>query len=389
MKKRILYFSDYKLNEYNSVRDILYNLINHSEMKEFHQEIARVSCPLLVPIDIESIEGITTYSTYPTRKTKLVDVLKKKKYNIFNKFLYIVKQGTLNFADLFKKKNSLFRMYNNNYIKKVIKKSKPDLIVFFTYTPNKRYADICIDCNIPYIYMLYDTFIARPDVDIKSNLAGESYVMEHSQGYFVPSFFFDKYTEYYKSDKLIKYDLPLLIDKLDVLKAYDNPKQYLFTYFGQIQSFRNSDNIKQIFHKITQSLDIFTTQNIDSDETFKVHPAVTKDELYSVVAGSKFLVAFDNSVPYNEYLPSKVYLYASFTKPVIAFGDNDTSALRTFFKDYPYFYYQNINESLDGLLEFLNADFPNEFEESVYSDYIQFSPEKALSPIISTISNMD
>ncbi|MEE1060956.1 MAG: hypothetical protein UH080_03905 [Ruminococcus sp.] len=238
--------------------------------------------------------------------------------------------------------------------------------------------------------MLYDTFIARPDVDIKSNLAGESYVMEqNSQGYFVPSFFFDKYTEYYKSDKLIKYDLPLLIDKLDVLKAYDNPKQYLFTYFGQIQSFRNSDNIKQIFHKITYTLDIFTTQNIASDEIFKVHPAVTKDELYSIVAGSKFLVAIDNSVPYNEYLPSKVYLYASFTKPVIAFGDNNTSALRTFFKDYPYFYYQNINESLDGLLEFLNADFPNEFEESVYSDYIQFSPEKALSPIISTISNMD
>ncbi|MEE1060955.1 MAG: hypothetical protein UH080_03900 [Ruminococcus sp.] len=154
MKKRILYFSDYKLNEYNSVRDILYNLVNHNEMKEFHQEIARVSCPLLVPIDVEIIEGITTYFTYPTRETKIADVLQKKKYNIFNKFLYIVKQGILNFADLFKKKNSLFRMYNNNYIKKVIKKSKPDLIVFFTYTPNKRYADICINCNIPYIYVV-------------------------------------------------------------------------------------------------------------------------------------------------------------------------------------------------------------------------------------------
>lgn len=119
-----------------------------------------------------------------------------------------------------------------------------------------------------------------------------------------------------------------------------------------------------------------------------MHPAVTKNNLFETVAGSKYLVALDNSFPYNKYLPSKAYLYASFTKPIIAFGDNSSSALKTFFKDYPWFYYHNINDSLDGLLLFLQTSKSAGFEKQYYQNYSQYLPQNALIPLINLIENI-
>ena len=163
---------------------------------------------------------------------------------------------------------------------------------------------------------------------------------------------------------------------------------YNYLYLGQIQSFRNAEIIQTIFKKIGIRLDIFTNSSVQSSETFIVHPAISGDELYRVISNSKYLVAFDNSKPYNHYLPSKVYLYVSFTKPVIAFGDNKESALIEFFKDYPLFYYQNIYEPLDGLLDFLKTNYKYTFDLDIYNKYTKFTKEKALKPLVNTIYSL-
>ena len=241
---------------------------------------------------------------------------------------------------------------------------------------------------------MYDTFISRPGIN-PENSKEEQYVINNSNGYFVPSFFIEDYQINYQNaaswEKIRKYDLPLLIEKRNVKFTYENNlknNSYDFTYFGQIQTFRNSDKIKKIFSKLNITLDIFTTMNIESDNIFKVHSAIANNDLWSVVANSKYLVVFDNSKPYNTYLPSKAYLYVSFTKPIIAFGDNDTSALKSFFKEYPMFYYQNINESLDGLLTFINTTFDYRFNEAIYSMYEQYLPQNALTSFWDCVNNI-
>ena len=98
-----------------------------------------------------------------------------------------------------------------------------------------------------------------------------------------------------------------------------------------------------------------------------------------MVAHSRFLIAFDNSAPFHIYLPSKSYLYASFTKPVIAFGDNETSSLKDFFSDYPYFYYQDIHASAEGLKAFIEANGEQSFHEELYDQYLRYLPQHALT----------
>lgn len=128
-------------------------------------------------------------------------------------------------------------------------------------------------------------------------------------------------------------------------------------------------------------IDVFPSRKIGENPSFILHPPASGDDLYRAVAESKFLIAFDNGAPFENYLPSKAFLYVSFTKPVIAFGENKDSALLRFFKDYPFFYYHKIGEPLDGLLQFMRTDFSDGFNEKIYDNYIGYSPAYALEPI--------
>ncbi len=248
---------------------------------------------------------------------------------------------------------------------------------------------MCTKRNIPYISILYDTYIERPFLNKEEGYPIEKYIIQNAIGYFVPGFFLDGYLKHYDDSNIYPFDLPLLIDKQDVSNAYQTSNQkYNFTYFGQMQTFRNGDRIKDIFRELNCTLDVFSTSPKENDGAFVHHPAVTHKELYDIIVGSKYLVAIDNSAPYSDYLPSKAYLYVSFTKPVIAFGDNEDSALIRFFKDYPWFYYHNINNpSLEGLQSFIDRyqNNENKFHENIYSNYTRFSPHIALKPIVSLV----
>jgi hypothetical protein len=380
--KKILYISDFTLEQYNSVRDILYNLITHQDMVNYEQVIVKSTGRMHNPIKKDIYD---VFKTYSNMRMKTLEYLKRdisfgrKIGYIYHKFLYKM----ANMLNLTKR----YRKYDNvAYINSVIKEEKPQLVVFLIYSPQKEYVELCQKYHIPYIFILYDTYIGRPKVNKEIAYKTEKFVIENSKGYYIPDFFYDLYSKTYTSEKIKCMDLPLLTPEKDVIESYENcTKKFDFAYFGLLQSFRNGEEVKKLFRSLNIKLDIFSTEKYESDETFQVHPAITQKELHSVVASSKFLVVLDNSFPFQEYLPSKSYLYASFTKPIIAFGDNESSALKDFFDGYKWFYYQNIKQSTDGLVEFLNGEFPDCFDVESYSKFSRYLPEIALKSLIDNI----
>lgn len=374
--KKILYVVKYLPDACNSVGDILKCMVDLPQMKNYEQVIAQCDGHSFSFLDVSYKDKCKYYNA---EIISIKEIISNKKINLLKKIKLIFNKIKLFIIQKLNKSERFLQKTNEDYLIKIIKDEQPDLVVFFVYSPQKRYAEICKESNTKYAYMLYDTFLARPGVDKKVCSIKEKYVIENSEAYFVPSFFADDYYNEYGRGKIIGFDLPLLVEKEDVETAYKNKKIFEFSYFGQIQNFRNGDKIRQIFVKLGIKLDVFTSSyECESDETFVIHNVLKGNELYSAVAGSKFLVAFDNSVPYNMFLPSKACLYVSFTKPIIIFGDNDKSALKDFLKDYPKCYYQNINEPSDGLLEFINNNQKSEFDEKIYSEYLNYLPCNSL-----------
>ncbi len=383
--KKILYISDYTLDQYNSVRDILYNLLV-CNIDSYEQTIATTSGIMHEPIKESYYE---TFRTYSTANQKILSCLKSKDMKFFEKTKFLYYRFLYTVFSLLGLPDKPRNIEHMAYIKTIIKKEKPQLVILLTYNPSRKYTKYLLKHKIPYISVLYDTYIGRPKLNKDKAYKLEKFVAEKSQGYYVPDFFYGLYKKTYHCDKIRRISLPLLIPQKDVLAAYKNKtNDFSFTYFGHIQSFRNMDTVKSLLKQLDIKVDVFSTENYESDDTFKFNNAVTKDELYRVVANSKFLIALDNSFPYQDYLPSKLYLYVSFTKPIIAFGDNELSALKEFLKDYPYFYYQNINEPIDGLVNFLNQDFPETFNLTCYQKYLQYLPESALKPLIENVNNL-
>lgn len=386
MSKKIMYISDFTLNQFNSVRDILYKIISNKDMSAYEQIIVKSTGRIHNPIKTDYYEGFKTYST---SSCKFSEFLKRKDVSIRDKAQHIFHKILYTVACKLNSENKYRTFENYDYLNSVLKKEKPDLVVFLIYSPNEKYAKMCMKYKIPYISILYDTYLGRPKVNPDDAYCLENYVIKNSEGYYVPSFFFDNYSKIYNHQKLHSMNLPLLIEENEVVEAYKKTKsKYNFTYFGQMQAFRNCDAVKNILRNLNISMDVFSTEKLPSDDVFKIHPAVTKTELYDTVAGSDYLVAMDNSFPFQDYLPSKIYLYVSFTKPIIVFGDNDDSALRRFLNDYPWFYYQNINNSTEGLVAFLKSNKSEGFDKTQYLNYSKYLPENALNTLVNNIKQI-
>lgn len=365
--KKILYVVNTLPNKPNSVGNILREMISQiAELREVQQVIAHEWGNLYGTSVAYTLEGYKTYVAKEYRRPVRLMMRVQRKFMGSNQIDNNIKQ-----------------------LKKILYKENPDLVVFFLFSPELQYIKICKERNISFLYVLYDTYIARPGLNVDEAYRLEKQVIDSSCGYFVPLFFSEDYFKVYNSDKIIPYNLPLLIQKDDVYAAYQRQtKDFEYTYFGQIQSFRNAQKIQEICVKLGIMIDVFASDELvgTSDSAFRIHPALSGDDLYDVVAHSKFLVAFDNSAPYDRYLPSKVFLYVSFIKPVIAFGDNEESAMIDFFRNYPRFYYQNINGDLNGLVEFIEKWQCSNYDEGLYNHYTRFLPENALTEFKETIA---
>ena len=382
-----MYISDYSLEQYNSVRDILYNIIEQLGHHEYEHIIVCSNSSLLYPLKVSEKCGIKTYFTL---KQSFRSLLCSRELSAIQKVGYIFKHILVNFIMSIcsrighcYQKASCLSLYS-----KIFKKEKPDLVIYFSFSPKKGFSKICAKRKIPYISILYDTFIERPNISKNAALIENDEIV-NAVGYFVPDFFMEGYLKHYSHANIHSYFLPLLIPKENVISALENSKRtYKFSYFGQMQSFRNSDGIKEIFKELGLSLEIFSAEKKVSDEVYIYHDAVSDEKLHKVVAESDFLVAFDNGEPYTHYLPSKAYLYVSFTKPIIVFGNNKHSALKDFLSQYPMYYYHNTDEdSLEGLISFINKKHPNKFDEEIYSVYKDYLPQNALKGIVALIEN--
>ena len=381
--KRILYIVDFDYNSNNSVVEALNYFIKGLEddpyqhtlfySEEIFSEFIKKK---KISDKIYCLQG----------KGDVKQVLKNKDVCFLKKIVLAVKKLCFKTRQKIFGSSKVIKKEKIIRIKKIIKKSKPDLIFFFG-TPSLL-KDFFVS-NIPYVFVLYDTFVESPRVEKAYALQLEGEIIEKSKGYFIPHFFFEDYLNAYNSNKIIKYNFPAVVEKNTVLSSYQNAEEkYVFSYFGQVQTFRNAEKIEAIFRKLNLKLDVFTYQKDIESKVFIVHEPIGGEELYQVVANSRYLVVFDNSKPYHNYLPSKVYLYASFTKPIIIFGDNKNSATIRFFKDYPNCYYQNINEPLNGLMDFLSKEIKEGFNEELYNKYLDFLPKNAVKPIVKTIQEI-
>ncbi len=272
--KKILYICDYGLEEYNSVRDILYNIIKDERLSECDQAIAIALGYLHQPFMTSYYEDIKTYFTsnqsfktyLKSKKVSFADIIR----TFFHRVAYVI-MSRLGLEKAYIEHDKMA------YIKRVMKVGKPDLMVFLIFDPNKRYADLCKKRKIPYISFLYDTYIDRPGIDKNEGYRLEKHIIDNSEKYFIPSFFYDAYTDTYKNNsELGKCNLPLLIDEKQVVQSFENSsKRYRFVYFGQIQNFRNGSEINDIFKKMGYKLDVFTTEKYQNNESFSFHKAIT------------------------------------------------------------------------------------------------------------------
>lgn len=266
----------------------------------------------------------------------------------------------------------------------MLKNIKPDYIVCFCFSPERRLADLCVRLNIPYCYVLYDTYLKRPNSTPDCEM--EEYVIRRSDKYLIPSFFYPEYKDYYQNEQIMPYDLPLLLSDEQIVRARMTEScGFPFLYLGQLQSFRNTKEVTDIFRMLGYVLDVYTGDSITESDNLHRHQPLKGNELYAVIAHSEFLVALDNNAPFDKYLPSKVYLYVSFAKPIIVFGNNEHSAIREFLKDYPCWYYQMIGEPLDDLVSFVNEHrnwVCNNVESALFGQYL---PQKSLNDIYQRI----
>lgn len=385
--KKIAYIYDGHQMYSNSVSDIQYNLSQQFATSEYEQIIISARGKLTRPITTGTFNGLKTYSSM---RCSLKEVLQNKDLSVLKKMYSTLNSVIYSIVTKIPRVQHIYRNREyNRYYKKIFQLEKPNVVVYFSLTPQTGFSKTCKKLKIPYISVLYDTFVSNPGITQRDRVI-ENEEIANAVAYFVPSFFMRDYKEYYRHANIHPFNLPLLITQDKCIKAYANIQKPLrFTYFGLLQSFRNADRIKGIFQEIGETLDIFSPENNNSDETYVFHKPLQQEALYEAVASSKFLVAFDNSEPYAHYLPSKVYLYVSFTKPIIVFGNNKDSALKQFLNGYPNYYYHHIeNPSLEGLREFIKKNqISLGFHEEIYARYTQYLPQMALRNIVMTIKN--
>ncbi|MBQ9730471.1 MAG: hypothetical protein IJV80_06660 [Clostridia bacterium] len=380
--KKILFVTSSLFDEYNAARDIAYSTATALLSFGTDQVIVRYGGHDGLPTLVEEKCG---FKSYFTQRRKLKSILTDKNVSAIQKIKTVFFGALLRVARIVRLQERLEVLLNARWLKKIIKAEKPSLVLFVSH-PSKQTAKILKKIKIPYVVIHYDTTVEDPNVKMtKKRIAEEKYVMDNSEALFVQNCFYKGYRKYYTSDKLKPYNLPLLVDEEKVLTAYaSKEKNYKFSYFGQLQAFRNGYRVNDIFEELGEKLFVFSTDKTNFGKAFEWSPAVTGQELYKTIAGSDYLVALDNSHPYEHYFPSKTCLYVSFTKPIIIFGESKKTALREFLAEYDNFYYQDINEPLDGLRQFLTKKQKG-FDKKTYDQYRGYSAEQALKPIIAAL----
>ena len=385
LNSRTLFISDYSLDEANSVRDIMKQLILQNPFLFKDCSVWKQDVSDYGVVNCVEIDGVKNYfnKNYHRKKSFLLD----GDVSIFKKIGFIARKIFLKITH----KAKFFDSYSLS-LKRIRNIFKFDNVVMLTYNILPGIIKFCNKRNISVSIFLYDTILERPFSNRINNGFFEKFAIAHVNYYFVPSFFYDLYAKKYKCSNVLSYNLPLLIQKEIVFKSIQKslslPKHEL-SYFGQLSSFRNVDSIAKLLYSTNNHIDVFSKDRCFNTDCFNYHNPVLDADYYMELAKSQILVIFDNDKPYDFYLPSKVYSYVSFTKPIICIGNNPNSFVSSFFKEYPLFSYFSLHESHDFFVNAVNRfkKINYCFNEDIYKIFSRYLPRISCLDIRKKIFN--
>lgn len=319
---------------------------------------------------------------------------KNNKFSLDKSFNFSFKQS---FKKGFLKRRKIFKYFYYKTINKLQNKF-PLINDFVVY---KIYKKIIRKNNINYIikcackneglkplikakkrlginYSLVTTdpiFYTRSDCYNRKILKLEKKVIDNSDKYFVPEHCFDRYSQFFKNEKILKFCIP---------SAFEFNEKLAFTfklnnvsYFGTIADYRVFNSCLEYLCK-KQELEVRMYGWIDKNKfgNFKIKylNPITGNEFIDKLLESTYLLAFDNPKNMTDLLPSKIVSYTSTTKPIIIFGENDDSALLKYLRkiDYKRYIYLKPTDSFELLDKFVKKYSNVDFDEECYkrqSDY--------------------
>lgn len=151
------------------------------------------------------------------------------------------------------------------------------------------------------------------------------------------------------SHKLVEVEHPLIVKNNDYSNMLESQKErgIVFSYAGSFyKNIRNPEYMLKVFDKLLNEiegvLNLYTFGNCEStieqysskNESIKANGSIPSDLVENVLYDANFLVAVGNSV--SNQIPSKVFEYLSYGKPIIYFFDDKDDLNIETLKKYPY-----------------------------------------------------
>lgn len=231
--------------------------------------------------------------------------------------------------------------------------------------------------GINYSVILTDPIFYFPKTNGRRISKLEENLIKCSDSYFVPEFCFDTYTNRFNRNLNIKsFCFPVSAQ----LSKFDDCENngLIISYFGTQRVDYNvfNNTFAYLAKQHRASLRLYGWgNNALVNETGGTHfNPVSGSQLICEILKANFLLAIDNPPHMTDLLPSKIVLYASTTKPIIIFGENDDSALLKFLKKIKYerYIYIKPTDSFELLDKFIKEYSNVSFDEECYkrqSDY--------------------
>lgn len=181
-----------------------------------------------------------------------------KKHFFSFKVSFLEKLRTIYYRFINRKSYYISSLANFISINRVVNKEKIDLIVFFAFYLYESYVNLGKKNNAPKIFINHDPYLNRPNQIDLNYKEVELSLINSSCSYFVPFYVLNDYLIFYKEKNIYPFYYLYIEEKkfvLDILKS--RKYLYQFSYFGILQSFRNSKEFKTLFDNLGMNLHIF------------------------------------------------------------------------------------------------------------------------------------
>lgn len=253
---------------------------------------------------------------------------------------------------------------------------------------------------IPY---LFDQFVAnkslhRAELNMRIKQKNHSNLEKNTLEDAKSILIMNQLGEHFES-KFVNYDKKFNVVEHPLLKAYSNkfdnikniisgPGGLKIVYTGSFyKKIRNPEYFLKVAEKalvnLNANLDLYTFGNcndIINKYTNRInsiinHGQVSTDKAYEAISNANLLIAVGNSD--NNQVPSKIFEYLSFGKPIVYFYSNDSDVNLEILKKYPLFLalkqdYEKLDENVNLFKDFCekhsNSRVPFEEVERLFKD---------------------